>query len=106
MGFGIRKSDNKMYLAFSDAGETGITQDLVVTLLDSSFHLLDTKEIEEELQRPTVISYPADGNYMSHPLFTDGLVGDDGDFSVGGMYLFSPPWILRSRATVITGSPL
>lgn len=88
VGFGIRKNDSKMYVAFSETNQTDVTRDLVVTLWDSSFRLLDKKEINEELPPPTVLPSQLEGYATAHPVFTDGLVDEDGNISVGGKYVF------------------
>jgi hypothetical protein len=84
IAFGIRKTDNKMYLAYrevpKDVRQPAI--DLVVTLWDRDLQFLNRKE--------TTLEIPAsdDPTEMHHPSFQDGFVDADGNFAIGGYYSY------------------
>jgi len=87
--FGVRKNDDKIYLAFGEQDSTG-TKDLVVTLWDRNLQFLDRIEYTRELPAPEILPPPSLSyhNTADHPFFSDGFVDDDGNLLIGGTYCF------------------
>ena len=84
IAFGIRKTDNKIYLAYREVPKDVMQPaiDLVVTLWDRNLQFLNRKE--------TTLEIPAsdDPTEMHHPSFQDGFVDANGNFAIGGYYSY------------------
>jgi hypothetical protein len=96
--FGIRKTDNKMYISYREVptGMTGQEYDLVITAWDNNLQFINRKEF--------VLEFPADDDptELHHPMFHDGVVDANGNFAVGGHYFYdrwyeAPPDIQYTR---------
>jgi len=89
IGFGIRKTDNKMFVAFEERNNTG-TEDLVVTLRDNTIQFIDRIEFTRELPAPSLVPEPdfPYQNLTDHVHFSDNFVDQDDNFLVAGTYKF------------------
>jgi hypothetical protein len=86
--FGIRQSDDKMYVAYHEEGYPD-SFDLVVTLWSPDLQFIDRVEYSWEIP-PPLPGYPSEpwNASSAHPHFTDGIVDVDGSLVVAGSYFF------------------
>ena len=101
IGFGIRKTDDKMYIAHSQEPQGTALPDehLVVSLYSSNSELIGREEHYFEIPMPSDAYYPPD--YFPEPVdetilpsFSEACVDGDGNFAVGGLaeYNAMPPY--------------
>jgi len=90
--FGLRKVDNKIYLAFREEEPEPV--DLVVDLWNIDTQNLQrlgrqnfTFEIPELSDNNPCWAEPAP-DAINHPFFTDGFIDENGNFVVGGFYSY------------------
>ena len=85
IAIGIRKSDNKFFVAYREEGYDGelIVYDLVVTFWDSNSTFISRTNLTLEIPAPDAPSE------IHHPSFHDGFVDSNGNFVVGGFYFYT-----------------
>jgi hypothetical protein len=90
--FGIRRSDNKMFLSWSPLlSDRAPKADSIITVWDREMHLLDQIEYTRDIPIPASASGPDPvvWKFLSaHPYMSSGFAGSDSTFTLVGFVAF------------------